>query len=148
MLAFYVQEKYSNTNFKIKLFLGFLALQIFLRIYLFYKGSNLIYQDNKYPPNLYYLSYGISWFLFLDLLFNRFKFFSNEYFYKIINFFSTNSFTLFFLQYLVIQSTFRFIKNMEFTPVSLFFWVTFWCVFLQLGINFLNKKNNSKISKY
>lgn len=144
LLSFYIQENYKNLQFKIRLFLVFITIHILLWFLLNINNMNLVYQNNKYPPNLYYLTYGISFFIFADIIFTKFSFFQNKYLFKIINFFSVNSFSLFFIQYIVIQSTYRFIKKPDFTQVSFFFWVLGWCVIIQLVINFFLKSFKKK----
>lgn len=134
MFAFYFAKYYQNIKFKLGAMIIFLVLHLSLRYYLSSYGANTILQDNKYPPNLYYLSYGIFWFIMLDFIFNL-SIFKNKIIFGLINFFSKNSFSLFFIHYLVIQVTFRFfIRNLQFNEWTLFFYVIIISSIVQLSL--------------
>lgn len=90
-------------------------------------GHSMIFQNNKYPPNLYYLSYGIFW---TSLLY----FFHKKFLYqlglvnKIFGFFSRHSYSLFFIHYIVIYFIFH-------TPVyRRLDWIGFTIVVLFLSV--------------
>lgn len=135
MFAFYFAKYYRNLKFRIGAMLFFLILHLGLKYYLASHGNNVILQDNKYPPNLYYLSYGMFWFVLLDFIFNL-EIFKNKVLFGVINFFSKNSFSLFFIHYLVIQITFRFfIKNLQFNEWTLFFYVIILTSAIQLALS-------------
>lgn len=135
MFAFYFAKYYRNLKFRIGAMLFFLILHLGLKYYLASHGNNVILQDNKYPPNLYYLSYGMFWFVLLDFIFNL-EIFKNKVLFGVINFFSKNSFSLFFIHYLVIQITFRFfIKNLQFNEWTLFFYVIILTSVIQLTLS-------------
>ena len=79
----------------------FLSLYIASRAFLLYSGDTLTLTENKYPPNIYYLSYGI--FLML-LLYSIYKKYSSKigFIQKYFDYFSTYSYSLFFIHFLIL----------------------------------------------
>lgn len=101
-IAFYslLFVKYQkNTKFLFVMF--FLSLLVFacIRMGLTHFGHSLQMYDNKYPPNIYFLVYGMMIIPFL-LLLSYFHVFSWKPIEKFLAFLSKNSFTLFFIHFL------------------------------------------------
>jgi len=107
----------------------FAAAQLFLQAT---KHSLQMY-DNKYPPNIYHLSYGIA-FLVIFYLAAKKGLFSFAPIQKTIHFFSVNSYPIFFIHVLVIFVLTVFMK-FHFTWISFFFVVTGITVVIQMILN-------------
>lgn len=89
----------------------FLSLTFFIIFYLFFRQKpNLVLFENKYPPNLIYFSYGLGITFFLKLMIYLYweKIFLLR---KITEFLSRNSYNLFFIHYLAMDSVYSFEKN-------------------------------------
>lgn len=99
--------------------LVFLYLTYFLKS----QGRSLIFIDNKYPPNLYFLSYGIFATTILYLLDKR-GFFTVALLRRPINFLSQNSYSIFFIHLSLIVFTAAF-----FNVRVLLWWQFFLLVF-------------------
>ncbi len=84
MHGFFLEEKK-------KVIIAALSLAIFLGLYVYSHGA-LLY-DAKYPPTLYYVSYGIFWSMFLSVIGNRIHL--NEKGYGIIRWISINSMNIY-----------------------------------------------------
>lgn len=105
IFAFRLDKKQSKKDLikklnylKFCLFFAFLFV-IFL---LFKKDSKFVLTNNKYPPNIFYLSYGIS-FTYFFLIIGSFKFFQKEIIRRIIEFLSKNSYFLFFIHFIILD---------------------------------------------
>src|SRR5690606_35114871 len=59
----------------------------------------LVLVNNKYPPNLYYLSYGIAWIFGLYYLHQLLRI-NETVLQQFLNFISRNSYSLFFIHFL------------------------------------------------
>ena len=96
-------------------------------------GHSLFMYDNKYPPNLYHLSYGI---FCVNLLytFSQWKFFAQKIVQNCIHFFSVYSYTIFFIHILIIYVVTVFF-HFQFTWVTFFLTVTVITVVVQLLFN-------------
>ncbi|MBI3619910.1 acyltransferase [Candidatus Roizmanbacteria bacterium] len=70
-------------------------------ILLKYLHLSLVLFDNKYPPNIYYLSYGLSVTIVLNYFINSKAFLSLPV-KRLLNFISKNSYSVFFIHFLVI----------------------------------------------
>ncbi len=79
---------------------------ILLQIIQTHLHHNLVLQENKYPPNLYYLSWGIFWLSLFNLTYH-------QIIAKItpliatLKFFSVHSYSLFFIHYFVLYAVAR-----------------------------------------
>lgn len=107
----------------------FAAAQFFLQA----SKHSLQMYNNKYPPNIYHLSYGIA-FLVIFYLAAKKGLFSFSPIQKIIHFFSVNSYPIFFIHVLVIYVLTVFMK-FHFTWISFFFVVTGITVAIQVVLN-------------
>ncbi len=96
-------------------------------------GRSLFMYDNKYPPNLYHLAYGIFCVNILYLL-SQWKLFSNRVVQATIHFFSVYSYSIFFIHILVIYVVTK-IFHFEFNWVTFFLAVTVITVLVQLIMN-------------
>lgn len=65
-------------------------------------GRSLTHYNNKYPPNIYHLSYGIAAVLILWIISARFKIFSLPVVADLISFMSRNSYQIYFIHIIVI----------------------------------------------
>ena len=121
-----------------KLFLGITALSLLLYyilpiVALKPLGHSLYMYDNKYPPNLYHLVYGIFCVNILYIL-SQWKFFSNTIVQKIFHFFSIYSYSIFFIHIVVIYIvTVPF--HFHFNWITFFLAVTGITVLVQLAVN-------------
>lgn len=100
---FFVNSK-KNIRFYVQTILGGVSLFLISRFILVLNESSLVFTDNKYPPNLYYLSYGS--FLITTLHFIYFKLrviFDMKYIKVVFNFLSTYSYQIFFIHFLIIH---------------------------------------------
>ncbi|GIW62374.1 MAG: hypothetical protein KatS3mg090_0200 [Patescibacteria group bacterium] len=96
---------YTNREFKsLKARVLYLSLAVFFAILFFSVGYTRGYFDvltsNKYPPNIYYLAYGLSWSLFLIFIGS---FLTVRVFKKVTTYLSAKSYDLFFSHYLVLD---------------------------------------------
>lgn len=68
-------------------------------------GLSQVLTENKYPPNLWYLSYGAFWITMLILLLTRFEktLTSLPVFASAISFLSRHSYAIFFIHFLILQ---------------------------------------------
>jgi len=117
-----------------------------LRFYLFSQHKTLVLFNNKYPPNLYYLSYGIFFVLFLYVLSSR-GFFAVLKSEKMLSFFSRYSYSIYFIQNLVIYGLDKLNIRFGFWPVF-FLAITGLTVIIQMGLTRMtNMINNKEIRK-
>ncbi len=84
---------------------------------------------NKYPPNIFYLSYGMVILLGLTFL-NRYLF-ANKIIQKIVHFFSKYSYSIFFLHYIILTILAVFIKPWQLHWLSFFILVLALTILLQ-----------------
>lgn len=100
-------------------------------------GHTLTHYANKYPPTIYQLSYGVFWTILLYQLSkkNIFRFFNFD---KFLNFFSINSYELFFIHILVIF-VFSWLKIRFFHWTIFFAVIMFLSIMIQLMINKMKK---------
>ncbi len=86
--------------------LAFSSLAFFLsRDILLGQHKTLVLTENKYPPNLYYLSYGIFFttiFYYFHIVINKNEFYKNHI-QKWFNFLSNHSYSLFFIHFLFVK---------------------------------------------
>lgn len=115
-----------------------LILFLVLRQILVFNHHSLIQYDNKYPPNLYHLIYGVFsiallYYLSLKGVFN----FSPLK--KLIIFLSKYSYTIFFIHYLVIFSLTAILK-LKFNWISFFLTVFFLSISIQWSYNKISSR--------
>ncbi|MEO6508576.1 MAG: acyltransferase [Patescibacteria group bacterium] len=91
----------NNIRFLTASFAVMLVLFVGLHILQSNLGHSTKMYDNKYPPNLYFLVYGMMVIPFL-LILNHIGLFRNIYMQQFLTFLSKNSYSLFFLHFLVL----------------------------------------------
>ncbi len=105
-IPFLLGDLIKKISFKVIFgIIGMLGVIFLLQFQLFNSiGHTTLLQANKYPPNAFYLSYGLCWLLVLYLLFQQS--FVQKISNKILTFFSINSFELYFIHYILIAIVF------------------------------------------
>ena len=96
-------------------------------------GHSLYHYNNKYPPNMYHLSYGIVCILVLAFL-SRKNVFAWQPLRWLIRFLSVYSYSIYFFHILVIFTVTVFLK-MKFTWISFFLTVTAATLLMQMMAN-------------
>ncbi len=129
---FYVQHQAK------KRLLGLLLLTtsvIFICAYIIQSSlsHSLVLIHNKYPPNIFYLSYGMT--IVLALTFLDKYIFKNALVLKILNFFSRHSYSIYFLHYTILTVLAAFIKTFHFNWTSFFLLVIGLTFSLQYSYN-------------
>lgn len=105
VIAFYFSHKEKTKIFILRyLAFGSTAGIIFLISFFIWKKFNLSTSlfDNEYPPNIFHLSYGIVLTMF-TLALTNIKITENKLVKPIYSFFSLNSYTLFFVHYVILD---------------------------------------------
>lgn len=95
---------------------------------------------NKYPPNLYHISYSLFAVNVIYFLSQK-KLFASPLVHSVVNFFSTNSYTLFFIHILVIDGVWKWIRPTNW--ILFFLLVTYISAVIQMWFNKMGK--NKKI---
>jgi len=93
--------------------------------------------DNKYPPNLYHLSYSLFAVNILYYL-SRHKLFSSKIIQSVIHFFSVNSYQIFFIHIIVIEAVWKWIRPNNW--ILFFAIVTYVSVLTQIVLNKMNER--------
>lgn len=87
---------------------------------------------NKYPPNLYHISYSLFAVNIIYFL-SRKQFFSSSLVQSVVNFFSVYSYTIFFIHIVVIEAVRAWIKPNNW--ILFFLLVTYITALIQIGMN-------------
>ncbi len=137
ILASWLFVKFHNRITSAYLALSSIATTIILSAYLLSTNYSLLFIDNKYPPNLYYLLYGVAWIsgLWFVLSFIDLK----KKAWNIVRFFSINSYSIFFIHFWV----FTFMKvvlKLDLHWGYLFAMVMITSVFVQKGISYVSSR--------
>lgn len=110
ILAIYTHLKSSADTSTIAtnkryLIIGLLFFVVFMSMHLFARGSSFssIFYDHKYPPDFYYLSFGISM-TFFALIIAKLRFWQNKTIKDIYGYLSRNSYQIFFIHYIILDS--------------------------------------------
>lgn len=98
---------------------------------------SLQFYDNKYPPNLYIISYGIGTIALLYNIAKR-RAFSFPLLQKVLHFFSNKSYSLYFIHYSILYVLSFMIKQWHFNWVIFFLAVLSFSVFTQIMFDFVN----------
>jgi len=88
--------------------------------------------NNKYPPNLYHISYSLFAVNIIYYLSKR-KLFSSPLVQNTVGFFSANSYQLFFIHILVIDGVWKWIRPTNW--ILFFLLVTYISSIIQIGMN-------------
>ena len=142
---YFVENKHK---FKKLFLLTLVSLLIFIGSFylLSYLKHDLSQYSNKYPPNIFHLSYGI-FFTYILYVISQKNIFKFLWFDRILNFLSINSYSLFFIHNLVI--VYLDLTNIEFSN-----WVTFFATIftisctIQIGLNFLIKLTYLRFARF
>lgn len=100
-------------------------------------GKSLVLTENKYPPNLYYLSYGI-FFTTILYYFHRFLTAHNlfaHWLQKIFDFFSRHSYSLFFIHFIYVYLVKGLFDYRSLDWWGFFITIMLLAVITQIGIN-------------
>lgn len=92
---------------------------------------------NKYPPNLYHISYSLFAINIIYFL-SRKQLFSSSLVQSVVNFFSTNSYSLYFIHILVIDAIWKWIRPTNW--ILFFLLVTYISVVIQILLNRINAR--------
>ncbi len=114
---------------RVWLFVANFLLFIFSLIVLQNQHHDAVLIHNKYPPNLFYLSFGTT--ILLILTFVDRYIFNNKFIQQTLYFFSKYSYAIFFLHYFILTSFAAFIKQLHFNGTTLFLSVLLTTVILQ-----------------
>jgi peptidoglycan/LPS O-acetylase OafA/YrhL len=93
--------------------------------------------DNKYPPNLYCLSYGLLWTLILYLI-SKMRMMRIWFLESFIGFFSRYSYSLFFIHYLIIYVATKLVNYWNLHWLNFFILILLSSMLLQYVIKRLN----------
>jgi len=115
-----------------------LAVFLFSRAFLLSQHQSITQFNNKYPPNLYHISYGVFCVVILYFLL-RYPLFKSEIFMKPIHFLSRYSYEVFFVHILMIYIFRTFFKTIPFTWATFFVVVLSLTICIQLAINTIKK---------
>ena len=138
IFTFYFADQQDKKYFLLKTMLLSLLAFFLLRYVLSLNDHTLVLQYNKYPPNLYYLSYGVFWISFLYFLYQRlFSRFSLVN--KCLGFFSQFSYEIFFIHFLIIYviSSSKYYKHLNYLTFSLVVFIL--TIIMQLILNYIKK---------
>ena len=142
ILASWLFVKFHNRITSAYLAISCTVTALLLSFYLSVQDHSLLLIDNKYPPNLYYLLYGVAWISghwfvlsFLDL---------KKKAWNIVRFFSVNSYSIFFIHFWVFTFM-RVVLKLDLHWGYLFVIVLMSSVLVQKIINFLSKVLHSKL---
>ncbi len=92
---------------------------------------------NKYPPNLYHIAYSLFAVNIIYFLSQK-KLFASPLVQNIVDFFSTNSYSLFFIHIIVIDGVWKWIRPTNW--ILFFLLVTYISVVIQMVLNKFSKK--------
>lgn len=98
---FFLKLKKNKLNVLIS-FIFFSAVFVILFITHFYRNNTTSLFQNKYPPNLYYLSFGFAAISLLYYLSGA-GLFKGKFLHYVLSFFSRHSYSIFFIHVLVIS---------------------------------------------
>ncbi len=107
--SFLVERKLKKTNIK-RFYVFALIIFSFIFLFFYYYRPKIVFTENKYPPNLAYLSYGLAMTYFL-LFIATLNLIRNKIFKKTISFLGENSYNLFLVHYIFIDFVFSINKN-------------------------------------
>ncbi len=132
-LMLYFTWFYTKFEHNKKILFGFFVISCGVFGLSFWLLNNMhqstVFIHNKYPPNIFYLSYGVA--VLLGLTFVAKYLFSQKAVLQIINFFSKYSYSIYFLHYLILTLIAAFIGELGLNWFSLFLLVFFSTVILQ-----------------
>lgn len=135
ILAMYFKE----SKFRQYITFGLISLFGFLAIYFINPiiGKDEIFYNHKYPPDFFYILFGISITLFL-LILGKSNIFQNKWIKKSYNFVSRNSYKIFFIHWIILDAVLAASSKVEYlhSPVIQFVII----LFPALAIGFVLEK--------
>ncbi|CAN5180353.1 acyltransferase [soil metagenome] len=138
LIVTYLLVQYENTRWFFRSII-FIFSGIFLvsKSILLYTRDTLTLTENKYPPNIFYLSYGISLLLILYIFHRKYGSFM-PWLQKCFDFLSKYSYSIFFIHFLILAAflDFGIYKRMEWW--QLFAVVLILTLIVQWSINTLH----------
>jgi fucose 4-O-acetylase-like acetyltransferase len=113
------------------------TLLIFAGLYYYFTqiGHTTVLISNKYPPNIFYLVYGMGIITLLYWLLESFPIKENSLLFKSLKFFSIYSYSLFFIQNIAIKAVNLFIEVKEMNFILYFTGIVLLSVAIQWVIN-------------
>ncbi|HZE86858.1 MAG TPA: acyltransferase [Methylomirabilota bacterium] len=142
----YITVFFIKFEQKKKVLFAFLCLSLLIFIFTYFLQTSLhhsiILINNKYPPNLFYLSFGISVLTALTPFVRPIM--QNKMIVYIFNFFSLFSYQIYFIHYLILTVLSAFIKQLHLTWFTFFLSVLWLTVMAQFILTHL-KKISSKV---
>jgi len=143
--AQHIVKRETNVRFHLATLVVSVIAFLFAFITLTSLGRSTTFFDNKYPPNLFYLSYGVIWISALYLFQPRLQSVIQKL-TKPVLFFSTRSYSLFFIHTLVITVMISLHLQQSVYPISFFLSVFLTSICVQLVIDsFVNKFDTMRI---
>jgi len=137
--GYYYVKNAGNKKFLVFNIIGSLVVFILGFLYKKYPLPMIYLQANKYPPNAYFLSYG--WFfLNLILLFDVGR-------YRIFYFVSRHSYSLFFIQWLVIYILVFYHWHFKVSWPIFFLLILIISFLIQIAVNYLKKLKRNRFFK-
>lgn len=133
MIVTYLVVRYEHTSwfFRSAIFISS-GIYLVSKSILLARGDTLVLTENKYPPNIYYLSYGIFLMLILYVLYRRYGS-SLTLLQKSCDFLSHHSYSIFFIHFLILE---YFLDFTEYKKLE--WWGLFGAVFgLTIVVQFL-----------
>lgn len=135
VFAWFMAQKYEKPKQTYATILGISGFVfVGLTLYLWMQEQSLILTHNKYPPNIYYLSFGVAAITTMFWYFESFPV-TNQRINAFISFFSLHSYSLFFIHTLVIYVVNRVIGTTSIAFLPYFFLVFIVSAGIQAGWN-------------
>ncbi len=111
MFSFLIENKLKKINIK-KFYIFMVLFFSLIFLFFYYYRPKIIFTENKYPPNLLYLSYGLA-ITYLLVFVSKFNLFGRQIFRKAMTCLGKNSYHLFFVHYIFIDFVFTINKRFE-----------------------------------
>ena len=137
ILASWLFVKFHNRITSAYLAISCTVTALLLSFYLSVQDHSLLIIDNKYPPNLYYLLYGVAWISGLWLLLSFMDLSKKAW--NIVRFFSVNSYSIFFIHFWVFTFM-RVVLKLDLHWGYVFVIVTLSSVIVQKGISSISSR--------
>lgn len=137
VVTYFVARYENRRGFVYLLSALFLAFYIISRGILIFNEDTLTLTNNKYPPNIFYLSYGICLMLLFYKAYTQFGFI-NSSMQKSFGYLSKNSYSIFFLHFLVLYYFLDFTNYKKLQWWGLFCMVFIITISIQITIKKIN----------
>lgn len=137
--AYWFHKHEQHKKHLLSAFLFFSVLGIATYFNNIFLGESVMFRENKYPPNLFYLSFGMAGILLLSFLANPLT--QNKLVRKSIHFFSIYSYDIYFTHYIILTIFVAFLPQLHWSWWILFLVVLVFSIFVQFLLNSLRKYN-------